>query len=122
MANWCAGTLKVRGTYQDILRFFKESVDERNDSWGTSKALIRDSVEWVEISIVYTDLRVNKAQNQNEKKKNDLMNKPVFLSSSFVFHMISPLLKIWEYYIRNRSVFPIRSEHRSGIVNTECIL
>ncbi len=27
MANWCEGTLKIRGQWEDVLRFFREGVD-----------------------------------------------------------------------------------------------
>lgn len=53
MANWCEGTLKVRGKEEDVIRFFEEGVELHKWEHGENKNLggCKCDSKWGEIHI-----------------------------------------------------------------------
>ena len=51
MPNWCEGSLKLRGKYTDILRFFEEGVNAYECVWENNKSRTKliPKEEWCEI-------------------------------------------------------------------------
>ena len=49
MPNWCEGSIKVRGRFEDVVKFFKEGIHCWNVKWendGISEAINPDGIEY----------------------------------------------------------------------------
>lgn len=52
MPNWCEGSIKVRGRFEDVVKFFKEGIHCWNVKWengGISEIINPDGIEYVSV-------------------------------------------------------------------------
>ena len=62
MPNWIEGSFKMKGKYEDILRFFKEGINVYDDKWNASSKkneyIAKPKKDWMYIDeSVYQDIK-----------------------------------------------------------------